>query len=235
MDDAQNLPHLSVCSIHPHYHYYPLTALPCTSFVNVSVSPSDWLTVRAGSQAQCQGAAAVNVNFTQDLQTACFLPLRGSESCQQLQERALEALTPWSMSVSHVGRVGDPDPLMISEWVPIVNNGVEGSTVVSVHMYYVSHTQCAVMSLQHYDHAPWHHWCHGVMMQWCYECIVCVTMLSSSCTYVCHHIIRFQTNYQVRTLHVTRACYPLLPACHDNVLPLHKYCGGQEVADSSPD
>ena len=112
-----------------------LTALLCTSFVNVSVSPSDWLTVRAASKAQCQGAAAVNVNFTQDIQTACFLPLRVSENCQELQERALEALTPWGMSVSHVGRVGDPDPSMISEWVPIVNNGVEESTVVSVHMY----------------------------------------------------------------------------------------------------
>ena len=105
------------------------------------MSPSDWLTVRAGSQAQCQGAAAVNVNFTQDVQTACFLPLRASESCQELQGRALEALTPWGMSVSHIGRVGDPDPLMISEWVPIVNNGVEESTMVSVHMYYTPSVQ----------------------------------------------------------------------------------------------
>ena len=104
----------------------------CTSFVNVSVSPSDWFTVRSGSQVQCQEVAAVSINFTQDVQTACFLTPLGTESCKQLQERALGALTPWSMSVSHVGRVGDPDPFTISEWVPIVTNGVEDSTMVGV-------------------------------------------------------------------------------------------------------
>ena len=169
---AETASFVSLCSIHPHSHYYPLTALPCTSFVNVSVSPSDWLTVRAASKAQCQGAAAVNVNFTQDIQTACFLPLRVSENCQELQERALEALTPWGMSVSHVGRVGDPDPSMISEWVPIVNNGVEESTVVSVHMYLTLSVQewvyiiiiwpCTIACTT----ASWR------QMQWCYDCMV---------------------------------------------------------------
>lgn len=107
--------------------------------------------MRAGGQVQCQGAAAININFTQDVQTACFLALLGAESCQQLQERAVGALTPWGMTVSHVGRVGDPDPSVISEWVPIVNKGVEESTMVSVH---VLHTKFAGMSMQCHAHVP---------------------------------------------------------------------------------
>ena len=96
------------------------------------MSPSDWFTVRSGSQMQCQEVAAVSINFTQDVQTACFLTPLGTESGQQLQERVLGALTPWSMFVRHVGRVGDPDPFTISEWVPIVTNGVEESSMVGV-------------------------------------------------------------------------------------------------------
>ena len=110
---------------------FPFTTFLSTSVVNVSVSPSDWFTVRSGSQVRMQCRDRTYV------QTACFLTPLGTESCQQLQERALGALTPWSMSVSQVGRVEDTGPFTISEWVPIVTNGME------VYLVSCSHQVCS--------------------------------------------------------------------------------------------
>ena len=90
-----------------------------TSFINVSVSAMDWLTVR-DSRISCEKAGTTNVNFKEDIQTSCLLQTASFTSCTDLENMTLNLLAPWDQSVSHIGRTGDPDPRDLSQWAALM-------------------------------------------------------------------------------------------------------------------
>ena len=74
----------------------------------------------------------MSVNFLQEVETTCFLLSSAHTSCGNLQDTTYSILSPWNASVSHVGRVGDPNPNNLSEWVKVRNARGPSTMQVSV-------------------------------------------------------------------------------------------------------